>query len=1759
MRNFVCLGFRLLKLGFYIYFIVFLSFGWTAPVLAQEASASVSLVLEEASKSADQIIQQVSQIPNLRLPFEGNYSVSLHFKENYPQELLEKIGIKSGEEEHNGIDFETPEETQIVAVDDGEVVLAGDGDYGVTVKIRHPWGESVYGHLKEAKVKIDQKVTKGEQIALSGSSGTSSGPHLHFGIKPKNPIFDKLFGFVDPAPYFGIKEGVQDLAEVSDDTEVLGIKTASESAAVKESNAEATNSASLALPKAEKIATDSGYLFNYKFNLEKGTTAHFYDKASKSPSFAIADENYDYKLRFFLNQDASESAQPQVTNNKVEFPVKVGGIPMTLRYTLSADTIKEDFIIDEKPSEEILNQDENLNISFALSSKGLSRERVKEGYEFKSKDGTIVWRIANATIEDSSGKKGSPEDAYLEIDDTKAVLGVKKEFLKNASYPVVIDPTWTQTDWSGGSGQTSWSDATKFDTSSNVNRATSGQISIANSEKLSNNTFSTYSSSTGFSSWATGAQPNTVSGLVAWYKADALGLSNNASVSTWTDSSSSGFTLNQVSTTKPTYKTNVINGNAVVRFTRASSTAIGITSTTLAGYFSGASPASTVITVQNAASLNSNQRIWSATKSTDAAPFHDFANSSAAGNPWAGDRRSDANAFKQVRGASATAGTSYITSFVFDGSNAIIYTGGTGSTSTDLSGTLTSLNQFDLGFIRNGSTGMSTGGNYFDGDIAEVVVFNDDLTSANRSKVENYLRDKYNISVTSGITTITQDSTTTFNGNSYSAKLVTSSSDTGEFTQSVNVGNTNTYTLDAYVYTDGSAVSTSDAELFYNGSTITTTSTSMGSGWYKLSGTLTGANASRIYGVQVKANKTVYIGQMNLYESSAYNSSASLTSSIFDTAQRSDWGTMTYTTSSLPSNTSVSVKVRSSDSSTMSGATDFASCSAITSGSSISTGGCATDTNRYVQYQVTLSNTDSVSTPVFTDVSVNYSLSVPVAPSSFSGSVNSTSSITWSWTDNSSDEGGFYVQDTSGNTKCTVSSASTTTCTETGLAPGTSYTRKVVAYNSGGNSSASSNASATTRDLPVPSLISPADSSYINTERPVFKFQTPTDNSSTKKYSDVSTYKLLIGNADSTYITISNIPASRTTDYDGGTYVASYEGFSDSDITNNYITIYTKTSTSWSSTSNDGKLKSGKNTWYVTSVDSAGNENAVSRIIYADYAKPAIVSLSSSDKLGEKDGYLILTERTPTMTAEITDNLALDRVELVFSKENYLLGALISTDELFTQGYSLISADDNTDFLLRVISSRTLDLGSYSLTLKAYDEAGNQSLVSTLKMKILTSEEAQQLLQGKVAEESQTTISLTDLEKKALLRREKEAAELQKFFEEIRTQLSYIFGQSDDVLLNWLADVQIGIEFVGSQVSILALGIKDASIDLAEGLYAQLAAAPTLVASAFNGVNNSITNSVAGMTDPFARYITTAVFVPVYRSTEQLLAGSRDAIAQVPLIGDQVLHLAEVTGDGVVRVATLIWQTNYNISKGLDSSQDKVVQKVAASQQETTLSFVNLSQAGGDMIAGITGTFDNILLSSQGAVKEQIAQTNQQNLDFLAGAGLKLLETGNYLAQGVNKSLESSQDGVKDRIAQTHKGTSDRLAQTGEAIRITLRSIQKPAAETADFFYRFKVGVDTFQAIVFDEKPTMITDVTIEEIGTDYAVVSWKTNHFANGKVNYGSSLSYGEEIILEKREKYHQAKLTGLKPGQRIFFEVMSQNKNYAYDAYYSFETLSE
>lgn len=95
---------------------------------------------------------------------------------------------------HHGTDFGARRGTPLLAVNDGRVVFAGwMGGYGRVVKIRHAGGyESLYAHQSRIRVRRGQHVKRGQIIGYVGSSGRSTGPHLHFGLKKNGRWVDPM-------------------------------------------------------------------------------------------------------------------------------------------------------------------------------------------------------------------------------------------------------------------------------------------------------------------------------------------------------------------------------------------------------------------------------------------------------------------------------------------------------------------------------------------------------------------------------------------------------------------------------------------------------------------------------------------------------------------------------------------------------------------------------------------------------------------------------------------------------------------------------------------------------------------------------------------------------------------------------------------------------------------------------------------------------------------------------------------------------------------------------------------------------------------------------------------------------------------------------------------------------------------------------------------------------------------------------------------------------------------------------------------------------------------------------------------------------------------------------------------------------------------------------------------------------------------------------------------------------------------------------
>ena len=104
--------------------------------------------------------------------------------------------IRGGMRAHSGVDLAAPYGAPIVATADGVIGTAGwSGGYGLLVAISHGGGvQTRYGHLSRLNVTPGQEVRSGDVIGFVGSTGASTGPHVHYEIRVNGVATDPLGG-----------------------------------------------------------------------------------------------------------------------------------------------------------------------------------------------------------------------------------------------------------------------------------------------------------------------------------------------------------------------------------------------------------------------------------------------------------------------------------------------------------------------------------------------------------------------------------------------------------------------------------------------------------------------------------------------------------------------------------------------------------------------------------------------------------------------------------------------------------------------------------------------------------------------------------------------------------------------------------------------------------------------------------------------------------------------------------------------------------------------------------------------------------------------------------------------------------------------------------------------------------------------------------------------------------------------------------------------------------------------------------------------------------------------------------------------------------------------------------------------------------------------------------------------------------------------------------------------------------------------------
>ncbi len=167
-------------------------------VSAQERIEQLSRLIAQQSKSLDTLQRLAREkdkmwasLPSIKPVREDKLSSNLTALSGFGMRFHP---IHKTMKLHKGMDFSAGSGTPIQAAADGEIIAAAhDGGYGNCVRISHGYGYvTLYAHMSRMTVKVGQKIKKGEQIGLVGSTGASTGPHCHYEVHlngvPVNPL-----------------------------------------------------------------------------------------------------------------------------------------------------------------------------------------------------------------------------------------------------------------------------------------------------------------------------------------------------------------------------------------------------------------------------------------------------------------------------------------------------------------------------------------------------------------------------------------------------------------------------------------------------------------------------------------------------------------------------------------------------------------------------------------------------------------------------------------------------------------------------------------------------------------------------------------------------------------------------------------------------------------------------------------------------------------------------------------------------------------------------------------------------------------------------------------------------------------------------------------------------------------------------------------------------------------------------------------------------------------------------------------------------------------------------------------------------------------------------------------------------------------------------------------------------------------------------------------------------------------------------------
>lgn len=730
----------------------------------------------------------------------------------------------------------------------------------------------------------------------------------------------------------------------------------------------------------------------------------------------------------------------------------------------------------------------------------------------------------------------------------------------------------------------------------------------------------------------------------------------------------------------------------------------------------------------------------------------------------------------------------------------------------------------------------------------------------------------------------------------------------------------------------------------------------------------------------------------------------------------------------------------------------------------------------------------------------------------------------------------------------------------------------VRATDSNSNTTSSGYASDTfTIDVTAPTSIdldSPGDNSYTNSERPTYKWKATTDATA-----GLSKYVLEIDNPSlgsgqpAGDFTIDDIPTSRTTDYEKNKYLIHYENFSDSDSTNNYISVYTKSHSDWGSSENDGKLREGRVSWNVKAVDNVSNETSSSRTLFVDRTSPT-VAFTKINSMPYTTNNFSTTDKTPTLFGKITDPLAggdssqsqtesgpkvasgPKQVDIKVEKKDrtgykLLILYIINMDKLYYACDDKEISDNSKQKCDKYLPfeytpKENLELGTYKIILTGKDKADNNSSETSFMLNITTLAQIITPEEKKIVEEE---IKPLKPEEKEKIKEELEITKptepvkptaLEKtvdtliafrdnfFNSTINLAKSISSGISKGVTIAF-SGIGQGVKFIPNTTGqILAFVGKTASSNIAT-LYNS-----TQSIVAFVGHETQLAFNFAGQGLAFTKNKTGEAIAYLGQGMSNTgkaigngysqLANNTPGIAKIILTG---------TGDRVTTTASTIANTTKSIANTSATIAKNTVSTIASVTNSVMTTTTIVAQNTGNKI---TKEIKNLTI-----VTSTIARNTSRIVGNVTNTAAKTTgdiaqKTGLAIASATQKTFNNAKMGISNVTLKVGEKTEDVSSTVGYAI--------------VQFGY------------LFVNEPTKISDVKVIVLSPTSAKVSWVTNHPANSKVSYGLDETHPLDIQTDKRTTYHEFTLSNLTPNTEYHFEVMSQNKNYVYDANRKFKT---